>query len=186
MTLEDPKAVWPGTNQSQPGKGTWFVLNYHHDGESHWCNAEQIHSRLRTIREDKPEEERPSRLKALGFVPYSKTVAETTAKYQTERAAIDAKYQTEWAALDAKIQTERAAIYAKYQTEWAAIDAKYQTEWAALDAKIQTERAAIYAKYQTEWAAFYAKIQTERAALYAKAAFSPILTVEEWEEESPA
>jgi len=40
MTLENPDAIWFGTNESQPHEGNVLVLNYHHDGESHWCSPE--------------------------------------------------------------------------------------------------------------------------------------------------
>ncbi len=152
MTLNDPAQVWFGGDESPPKRGTWLVLNYHHDGESHWCDAAQIRARLRTIRGVKPEGERPARLRARGFIPYSQTTA----------------------ALDARYRPERDSLDEKYRSECDALDEKYRPERDALDEKWRSERDALEEKYRSDWHALYAKWLSELAAL-------PILTVEEWE-----
>ena len=71
MTLDNPDAVWFGNNETAPKKGAVLVLNYHHDGESHWCTPEQARARIEFILDgNKDESEWGPRMEAMRIVPF--------------------------------------------------------------------------------------------------------------------
>jgi hypothetical protein len=73
VTLEDPSRVWFGLDESPPKEGNVLVLNYHHDGESHWCTPEQTRKRIEAILDGgKPEEEWGPRMEAMLIAPFGK------------------------------------------------------------------------------------------------------------------
>ena len=99
-------SIWFGTDESPPAPGNVLVLNYHHDGESHWCTPKQALARISNILNgDKPEEEWGPRMEAMRIVPYgpwwhSKACSDAEAVYG--KASSDAgavEYPAEpWAA----------------------------------------------------------------------------------------
>ena len=141
MTLENPDRIWFGIDESPPKPGMVLVLNYHHDGESHWCAPQQAIDRIECILDGgKPEEEWGTRMEAMKIVPWSFQNLAVNAKLQSERDAVSAKWQSELDAVNAKWQSERDALYPKWQSEldevnvkwWSELDVVYPAEaWAA-------------------------------------------------------
>ena len=128
MTLSDPSAIWFGIDETAPGPGMVLVLNYHHDGESHWCSPEQAVVRIESILDGlKPKKEWGPRMEAMRIVPFGKwrmseACSEAWAAYA--KACFKA-----WAAYD-KAYSEAGAVCNKARSEAGAIE--YPAEaWAA-------------------------------------------------------
>ena len=108
MTLSDPSAIWFGIDETAPGPGMVLVLNYHHDGESHWCSPEQAVVRIESILDGlKPEEEWGPRMEAMRIVPFG--------KWRMSEACSKA-----WAVYD-KACSEARAVYVKARSEAGAV-----------------------------------------------------------------
>ena len=107
MTLyERPRAeqppIWMGTDETDPGPGTYLVLRYHHDGESHWSSDEQIQARLEFILDGgKPSEEVGWRLAEMRVYRYSPELAAAVAPAQS---AYDAAVAPARSAYDAAVR----------------------------------------------------------------------------------
>ena len=145
MTLENPDMVWFGDNESPPAEGNVLVLNYHHDGESHWCSTSQAIDRVEQILDGgKPEDEWGSRMEAMRIIPYG------------------GWYET-------KARSEAWAIYEKTRSKAWAICEKTRSKAGAIYAKARSESWAIYAKARSEAEAIYEKTRSKAGAIYAKA-----------------
>lgn len=71
MTTESPEEIWLGYGSVAPGKDAVLVLNFHHDGESHWTSPEGLRQRLESIVDGvKPQEQWGPRLEAMRVVRY--------------------------------------------------------------------------------------------------------------------
>ena len=105
-----PPLRW-GDDLVEPGPGSFLVIHHNHDGTSFWMGAKEVRDRLKTIRTVKPEEERPSRLRNLGIVPWSASVMEVIAEYQSRRDALFKDHQS-----------RRDALDKEYQPRWDALD----------------------------------------------------------------
>jgi len=88
MKLSEPLAgIWFGVDESPPGPGMVLVLNYHHEGESHWCSPKQARYRIECILNGfKPEDEWGWRMENMKVVLYgewwnSKAVLESLKVY---------------------------------------------------------------------------------------------------------
>ena len=119
MTLTSPSDVWFGTDESPPADGNLLVLNYHHDGESHWCSPEQVRERLVEIRTVKPKAERPARLAAMGVIPFGPWWKEN-AKAWSEYKATCVKAWSEYVAIRDKAWLEYRATCVKAWSEYRA------------------------------------------------------------------
>ena len=125
MTTAAKSQIWPGTDCPHSPKVA-FVMNYHHDGESHRCCYDCVRTRVEGILDgDKPEEERGPRMEAMGIVPLTPDVEYILAKWRAEKDAVYAKWQPEWDAINAKWRAEKDAVDAKWRAEKDAVDAKY-------------------------------------------------------------
>ena len=94
MTFSDPSAIWLGMDESPPHPGAVLVLNYHHDGESHWCIPQQAQTRIELILDGgKPEEEWGERMEAMQIVPWGEWVGRS-------RGALEDYYRAISAAVD--------------------------------------------------------------------------------------
>ena len=163
MTLENKSDVFFGDDETKPCKGAWLVLNYHHDGESHWCSVEQVKQRLVTIRTVKPCSERPARLSALGFVRWTPMVESARKAY--EGAAESAWKAYEEAEASASKAYEEAEASARKAYEEAVAPARKAYEEAVAPARKAYEEAVPPARKE-----FLSTVDA--------------LTVEEWELET--
>ena len=128
MTLDNPSVVWFGTNESPPAEGNVLVLNYHHDGESHWCSPERAIARIEAILDgQKPEEEWGPRMEAMKIVPYGlwvkarKVVAAWAECEKVRDAALAEREKVRDAALAEYEKVRAAAGGVEYPAEaWAA------------------------------------------------------------------
>ena len=133
-----------------PHREEWvaFVLNYHHNGESHCCCLNCIRKRVNGILDgEKPEEEWGPRMEAMGVIPLSATFEGVLKTWMAELNAADAKWKAKLDAVDAKWKAEKDAVYAKWQPEWDAINAKWKAELDAINAKWEAEWDTVNAKY---------------------------------------
>ena len=167
MTLEDPDLVWFGDDEAPPKKGNVLVLNYHHDGESHWCTPEQARNRIEFILDGgKPEEERGSRMEVMRIVPFG--------KWWKSKACSEAE------AVYSKACDEAWAVYSNACSEAWAVYSKARSEALAVYSKARSEALAVYAKACSEAEFVYYKAWSEAEAVYAKA------WSEAWAEAYPA
>lgn len=157
MTLENKTDVWFGIDETEPCEGAWLVLNYHHDGESRWCSVEQAKQRLVTIRTVKPEEERPLRLRRLGFVRW-------TPKVELAWKAYEEATESSWKAYD----SARASSWKVYEEATAPSRKAYEEDTAS-------------ASTESAW-----KVYEEAEASARKKFLSEVtvLSLEEWEKEA--
>jgi len=182
MTLTSPSDVWFGTDESPPADGNLLVLNYHHNGESHWCSPEQVRERLVEIRTVKPKAERPARLAAMGVIPFGPWWKKN-AKAWSEYEAIHVKAWSEYEAIRAKAWSEGEAICFKAWSEGETICFKAWSEYEAILAKAGSEYVAAWDKYK----AILAKAGSEYEATRDKAGskllrkFPKPIPVLEWE-----
>ncbi len=150
MTLSDPSETWFGIDETAPGPGMVLVLNYHHDGESHWCSPEQAVVRIESILDgSKPEEGWGPRMEAMRIVPFGKwRMSEACSKAWAAYAKACFKA---WAAY-AKAYSEAGAVYGKAYSEAWAVYVKACSEAGAVCNKARSEAGAI--EYPAEaWAA---------------------------------
>ena len=178
MTLENPDVVWFGDNESPPAEGNVLVLNYHHDGESHWCTPILAITRIEQILDgSKPEDEWGPRMEAMRIVPFgpwynSKAHSEARAVYDkaySEAGAVHNKAYSEAGVVYAKAHSEARAVYDKAYSEARAVYAKARSEAGAVYAKACSEAGAVYEKAYSEAGVVYAKAHSEARAVYAKA-----------------
>ena len=172
MTLDNPSVVWFGTNESPPAEGNVLVLNYHHDGESHWCSPERAIARIEAILDgQKPEEEWGPRMEAMKIVPYglwvkARKVVAALAECEKVRAAAVAEHEKVCGAALAECEKVRAAALAEREkvcgAAWAeylkvrdAALAEYVKVFAAAGAEyVKVRAAAVAVEYPAEtWAA---------------------------------
>jgi len=119
-------AIWFGLGCPHHEKWVAFVVNFHHDGESHRCCRSCIRERVEGILNgDKPEEEWGPRMEAMGVVLLTPQIQNDLDKWRAKQDAINAKWQAKRDAVNAKWQAEWDAVYAKWWSEWVAVDAKY-------------------------------------------------------------
>ena len=129
MTLEGPDLVWFGTDEAPPKKGNVLVLNYHHDGESHWCTPEQARGRIEAILNGgKPKKEWGSRMEAMRIVPFGKW---WNSKARSEAEAVNSKARSEALAVYSKARSEAEAVYSKACSEAVVVYAKACSEAGA-------------------------------------------------------
>ena len=139
MTLyERPRAeqppIWMGTDETAPGPGTYLVLRYHHDGESHWSSDEQIQARLEFILDGgKPSEEVGWRLAEMRVYPYSPRPRAALAAAQS---AYDAALAAAQSAYDAAVAPAQSAYDAAVAPARSAYDAAVAPARSAYDAAI--------------------------------------------------
>ena len=162
MTLyERPRAeqppIWMGTDETDPGPGTYLVLRYHHDGESHWSSDEQIQARLEFILDGgKPSEEVGWRLAEMRVYRYSPELAAALAAAQSAyyaavaparsaydaavapaQSAYDAARAAAQSACDAARAAARSAYYAVVAPARSAYDAALAAAQSACDAAVR-------------------------------------------------
>ena len=128
MTLKDPSDVFFGLDESPPGPSAVLVLNYHHDGESHWCSPGQAIARIEFILDGgKAEEERGARMEAMKIVLYGRW---WTSRARYKAAAVYEKARSEARAVNEKARSEAWAVYRKALSDlWGD---EYPAEaWAA-------------------------------------------------------
>ena len=174
MTLSDPSAIWFGNDETAPGPGMVLVLNYHHDGESHWCSPEQAVVRIESILDGlKPEEEWGPRMEAMRIVPFgnwwmSEARSEAWAAYvkacSEARAAYD-KARSEAGAVYVKAYSEAGAVYDKARSEARAVYVKARSEARAACAKAYSEARAVCNKAYSKAGAVYDKACSEPGAI---------------------
>ena len=158
MTLENPDEVYFGTDAAPAEEGNVLVLNYHHDGESHWCTPEQARARIESILDgNKPEEEWGPRMEAMKVVPYgawrnSKALSEAWTVYK-------------------KALSEAWAVYEKASSEARTVYDKARFEAWDVYGKARFEAWAVYEKATSEAGAVYGKATSEAGAVYGKAGF---------------
>lgn len=80
--LPDARAPWFGLNHVRPGKDTYLVLRYNHEGGSPFCTEDDVNYRLHYIRTVKPEAERPARLRNFGIIPWSEDLMSRLAEFE--------------------------------------------------------------------------------------------------------
>lgn len=130
MTAPEP---WFGKNESPPQEGGVLVLNYHHDGESHWCSPEQAIARIEHILDGgKPEDEYGPRMEAMQIIPFG--------------TWWDAKARSEADAIWLKARREAAAIWSKARPEADGSWDEARSEAAAICNKVCLEADAIWNK----------------------------------------
>ncbi len=169
MTLSDPSAVWFGIDETAPGPGMVLVLNYHHDGESHWCSPEQAVVRIESILDgSKPEEEWGPRMEAMRIVPFGKWWMSETG---SEAWAVCVKAGSEAEAVYDKAYSEAWAVYDKARFEARAVSVKAYSEAGAVYDKAYSEARAVSDKACSEAGAVYVKARSEAGAVYDKARF---------------
>jgi len=161
MTLENSNAIWFGTNGSQPQEGNVLVLNYHHDGESHWCSPDQAVARIEDILNGcKPKEEWGPRMEAMKIVPFgpwfngpqvSKARAAHDEACSKARAAYDKARSKAWAAYNEACSKARAADDEACSKARAAYDDALSKVGAVLSEVVLNAGAEIF--YAEPWAA---------------------------------
>ncbi len=178
MTLSDPSETWFGIDETAPGPGMVLVLNYHHDGESHWCSPEQAIARIESILDGlKPEEEWGPRMEAMRIVPFGKwrmseacsKAGAVYAKARSEAGAVcDKAYSEAWAVYD-KACSKAEAVYVKARSEARAVyDKAYSEAWAVCD-KACSKAEAVRVKACSKAEAVYVKACSGAGAVYVKA-----------------
>ena len=145
MTLyERPRAeqppIWMGTDETDPGPGTYLVLRYHHDGESHWCSDEQVQDRLEFILDGgKPDDEIGWRLAEMRIYPYSPRPRAALAAAQS---AYDAAVAPAQSAYDAALAPAQSAYDAALAAARSARDAAVAPAQSAYDAAVAPAQSA--------------------------------------------
>ncbi len=155
MTLSDRSAIWFGNDETAPGFDMVLVLNYHHDGESHWCSPEQAVVRIESILDGlKPEEEWGPRMEAMRIVPFGKwwmseACSKARAVYVKARSEAKAVYDKAYS----EAYSKAGAVYDKAYSEARAVCDKACSEAEAVCVKARSEAWAVYDKARSEaWA----------------------------------
>ncbi len=167
MTLyERPRAeqppIWMGTDETDPGPGTYLVLRYHHDGESHWCSDEQVQDRLEFILDGgKPSEEVGWRLAEMRVYRYSPELAAALAAAQSAYYAALAAAQS---AYDAAVAPAQSAYDAAVAAAQSAYDAALAAAQSAYDAARAAARSAYDAAVAAAQSAYDAAVAPAIAA----------------------
>ena len=187
MTLSDPDQVWFGDDRTEPSEGAVLVLNYHHDGESHWCTPKQARARIEEILNGaKPEEEWGSRMEAMKVVPFgswyglSLEARSVYAKACSEARSVFDKARSEaWSVFD-KACSEARSVYDKARSEaWSVFDKARSEAWSVYDKacseawsvydKARSEAWSVYDKAYSEAGTVFDKARSEARSVYAKA-----------------
>ena len=167
MTLyERPRAeqppIWMGTDETDPGPGTYLVLRYHHDGESHWSSDEQIQARLEFILDGgKPDDEIGWRLAEMRVYRYSPELAAALAAAQSAYYAALAAAQS---ARDAAVAPAQSAYYAALAAAQSAYYAALAAARSAYDAVVAPAQSAYYAVVAPARSAYYAAVAAAQSA----------------------
>ena len=139
-----PDAPPPKMDMYRMAWGDWLILRGQHEGGSWRTDSAGVRKRLRQIREEKPEKERPGRLANMGVVRWTPEVERVVREHDSKVAPL-------WAEYAAKADTLRAEYAAKADTLRAEYDSKVAPLWAEYASRLtvlsvdeweESERAA--------------------------------------------
>ena len=117
-----PDAPPPKMDMYRMAWGDWLILRGQHEGGSWRTDSAGVRKRLRQIREEKPEKERPGRLANMGVVRWTPEVERVVREYNSKVAPL-------WAEHDSKV----APLWAEYASRLTVLSVD---EWE------ESERAA--------------------------------------------
>ena len=128
-----PDAPPPKMDMYRMAWGDWLILRGQHEGGSWRTDSAGVRKRLRQIREEKPEKERPGRLANMGVVRWTPEVERVVREYNSKVAPL-------WAEHDSKADTLRAEYDSKVAPLWAEYASRLTV--LSVDEWEESERAA--------------------------------------------
>ena len=139
-----PDAPPPKMDMYRMAWGDWLILRGQHEGGSWRTDSAGVRKRLRQIREEKPEKERPGRLANMGVVRWTPEVERVVREYNSKVAPLWAEHDSKAAPLRAEHDSKADTLRAEYDSKAAPLWAEYASRLTVLsvDEWEESERAA--------------------------------------------